>query len=244
MSLEKYLGTLIRNLPNVNDMEFKVAFGLHSNTFLQKLVAESTIKKGVRIKRDDFYKGILFMDYYLMLEGDKICDNLILVSKALRKVEKEQENEEEDDEGLSYFDLKAIMLEAGMYSQQMNVNYKNKFDEFKTVYEKSRKADMKNAKEADLYYEAVGKMISDVVSKKRKEFLLGAESRRDLEALVFTDCILEGFNLTDETVESMLYNKKFLDASLYSLDKLRKTVTLDQLKQYMTALAKAGVENE
>jgi len=119
--LEVHVGTLLKNLPEQHDIEFKVGFNLHSNTFFQKLVSKELIEKGVRIHTDDFYKGLVFLDYFCgVIENDyRVCDNLVKISKALRKAEKEKG----EDKNASYLKLGVVVEEATLCAKENSDDY-------------------------------------------------------------------------------------------------------------------------
>ena len=85
-----HLGTLIKNIKPLHDFEAEVGFNLHSLTFFKRLVPKEIMDKNVRVRPDAFYKGLIFLDYFCNIIADNydVCDNLIVISKSLRKLEK------------------------------------------------------------------------------------------------------------------------------------------------------------
>lgn len=220
-SLEKYLGNLMKNLPEVHNLEYNIGFSFHVNTFFQKLISREIIEKGVRIKADDFYKGIAFLDYYRLFEGEVICDKLIELSKLLRKKEKE----DGEDGEMSYLPIDLVIMNAGLYSKQQMSDYINKKSELKDSFKP-----IELTKKADIYYEAIGKMVSDLVSDERKDILYNSKSRNDLLAIIFSDSIIS--YLKDESskkeIINQLANGDYLDASISSLEALRNKTSLEE----------------
>ena len=82
------VGTLVKNLPELHDVEYKVVYNLHENTFFQKLISEKVLKD-VRVRPVDYFKALVFLTYFTgVIEEDyTVCENLVKISKALREEE-------------------------------------------------------------------------------------------------------------------------------------------------------------
>ncbi len=229
MNLEERIGTLIKNIPTMHETEYEVRFNLHENTFFKKLAPEEILGT-VRIKAVDYFKSIVFLSYFSrIIEGNyQICDNLVKISKAVRAEEKENGK----DSGASYLPITAVVLETGLYSQ--GKNYSREKTNIKNRYSSNLSTvDLSNpTRQGEPYYEAIGKMVCDMVSDERKDYFNSVSSRREIEALVFTDCTLNV--ITDAKCKSkannLLKKKDYFGASMAAFEGLRKEASLAALQ--------------
>lgn len=237
MDLAEQIGILLKNMPNLHDIEFKIGFSIHENTFLQKLVSSSNIDKGVRIKSGAFHKGLLFIDYFCtVLDNDfGVCDNLVTISKKFRDAERKKK----EDKGASYLDFGLVVLEVGLYSKEKGDSYyAGCKDEIKTRYMSEPAIDINSdsLRKIEPYYGAIGAMVVDLVSDERKPFLGDARNRLQLNALVFTDCVLGWLKDQNyvQQVKDELQKKEYLQASLTALKALTKEASIEEMKQFIS----------
>ena len=227
------VGTLVKNLPELHDLEYKVGFNLHENTYFQKLISKEVMEKGVRVTPRSYFKAIMFLTYFTsVIEGDyKVCDDLVTLSKTLRA----EEREAGKDGVASYLGLDVVVAEAGLCAKEKKIGS----DKVDVLVAKSRYDNQATPIDFDSgalrpiepYYEGIGQMVCDLVSEERRELLMHVNSRAELEALVFTDCVL-GL-LKDATyrakAEELLKKRDYLTASLIAIEGLRKEMTLSRM---------------
>lgn len=239
--LATHVGTLVKNMKELHNTEFKIGFGLHANTFFQKLVSLNIIQGQARIRSDGFYKGLLFLDYYCnIINNDcKVCENLVTISKKLNEVAKEKGI----DTSLRYLPLECVVVEAGLCSLEKGEDYyKNELDAIEQRYMGTdhKKEDMvvftpRPERKADPYYEAMGLMVADLVSDERRDTLKDVTNRHELQAVVFSDCalnIIKDQKYITKTNEQ-LKNKDYLKASMTALEGLMKESTLSLFDSYI-----------
>jgi hypothetical protein len=229
----EHLGKLIKNLAQLHDLEFKIHFGIHSNTFFQKLVNENLLgEKGVYIKPDVFYKGLLFLDYFCgIIEGDYYTsEKLVALSKAIR----DQERNKKLDKQLNYLGLELIVNIAGLVSQKREGDYYSVSNaEIRQRHEKEQAIDLdsESARKGEPYYDAMGKLVYDLAGAERQKHLNNVARRTDIHAVVFVDCVLE--YLRDDAcrkqADELLSRNDYLAASLKALEGLRKQVTREHV---------------
>ena len=229
MDLATRVGTLVKNLPELHDVEYKVGFNLHENTFFQRIVSKELLKKGVRVQPLDYFKALVFLDYFtgIIEDNHKVCDNLVAISKALRKDEKEAG----ENRGASYLNLSTVIAETGLYAKEKQDDLD--VDAVKSRYNSQPAVDFDSAKKPDPYYKAMGAMVSALV--QRKELLENIASRADLGAVVFTDAvlgILKDPNYQSKVNEA-LAKKDYLNASLIALEGLSKEVSLEDIGSFI-----------
>jgi hypothetical protein len=236
----EHLGAIVKNLMPLHDLEYKVVFNLHENTFFQKLVSKDVLER-VRVKSADYFKALIFLDYFTRVINNNysVCDNLENLSKALRDQERAK-NEDKGEKGISYLTLETVVFETGLFAKEKRLELgkvditKKEENEIKKRYLQEEKVDLNSpdSRKLDPFYEAIGEMVSSQLSNKIKPYLIGVESRADIGAMVFTDSVLE--ILHDSASKQEIYNKLSLkdysSASLSALKGLMKESSLSKIK--------------
>lgn len=239
----KHLGTIVKNLEPLHNLEYKVVFNIAENTFFQKLVSKEVLDK-VRIRPKDYLKSLLFLDYFSRVVANDyaVCDNLENISKAIRDKEREEEQKtgkDSGESGASYLSLETAVYETGLWAKerdltiakckkkQIGAPIKQRYNHDKVVDLKS-----KDLRELDLFYEGIGEMVVQQLSDKIKKYSLGVSGRADIGALIFTDSVLT--YLKDKTLANKilqdLENKKYYEASISALNSLAAEASLDNIK--------------
>jgi len=233
--LPVHVGTILKNSTELHDIEYEVSFSIYINTFFKRMISEELLgkEKGVRIYSEDFYKGLIFLDYFCgVIEGNyAVRDNLVTLSKKLRELEKEKKLDNE----LSYLRLEAVIGEAGLYAQDHEPDYYSNKATVKSIEERYTQkhipVDTSTAIRADPYYEALGLMVCDMISDANKPLVENVSSRVELQAFVCCDLIIN--YLQDKTATSRindaLSQKEYLKASLQSIEALAQYVDKDKL---------------
>lgn len=237
------IGTLIKNSPDLHNLEYEVGINLHTTTFFQKTVSKKVLDKGIRVKPVDYLKALVFLDYFTsVIEDDcRICDNIIEISKVLRKEPKDTDVKEDMSEDPSYLSLDTIVADAGLCAKEKGDDYYSIEPNIKNVRERyeslKETVDFKSGsiRKADLYYEAIGQMICDLVEEKTKPQLKEANSRIEVGAIVFTDSIMNILKDTNyrSKVNKMLEDKEYFEASLTALDGLSKEISIENMQDYI-----------
>ncbi len=224
-----HLGSMLKNMPELHDREYKVGLNLDENTFFQKLVSEELLVKGVRVEAANYFRGLLFLDYLTgVIEDDyEICDKLVKTSKKLRKAEKELDQQHRE---ASYMQLGAVIMAVGQLTKERDYDVqaiKQRYD--------AKKADVDLAREADPYYSALALRVYDLVDEKRAVLLEKVTSRTELQAVVFTDCALEMLETPEyrDGVNDSLHAKDYFTATIIALKGLNEEVTEEKLEKLL-----------
>lgn len=227
-----HLGVLAKNLPALHTIEYKVGFNLHDNTFLQKMIPKDLLEKGVRIIPEDYFRGLVFLSYFSeIMSGDyACCTNLVTLSKALRKHEKETGV----DGTASYLHLGAVVVETGLYAKEHLGTMP--LQDIVTRYEQKMGAvdfAAPTLRAIEPYYLGIGQMLYDLVPGEKQPLLSTIQARADVWALVFTECVLSTFPHAPykSAVEELEAKHDYLQASLASINGLQGDVTLDHLEK-------------
>jgi len=236
----KHIGLLVKNLAPMHDLEYKVTFNLHENTFFQKLIPKEILEK-IRVKPADYFKSLMFLDYFSrIIENDySVCDNLENMSKALREEEKER-GEDNGENGLSYLNMCTVVLEAGLWANEKQLDSGKKMsrgkelDEMKKRYAQEKRIDFNspNARKTEPFYEGIGEMVCDQIGGKMKPFLENISSRAELGALVFADSVLACLNDKNYSAKifGKLSNKDYFSASLDAFELLARESSISKIK--------------
>jgi hypothetical protein len=238
-NLVTHVGTLMKNLPELHDIEFKVGFNLNENTFFQKLIQKDLLEKGVRVKPVDYFRALGFLSYFTgVIEDDyNVCDNLVTISKKLREVEKKAGLDGE----YAYVKLGTVVMEAGLCAQERgNEHYSDPLtiEAIRSRFENQGPIvdfGSENLRKADPYYIAMGHKVYDTVSEERREFLEGVSSRGDLIALIFSDCIMGVLDDKNyiSNINQTLSGKNYFGASAAAMEGLRKEASLPKLESFI-----------
>jgi len=216
-SLEQRMGKLLKNMPDENKTDYMVAFNFNHNTFFHKLIGKNVLERDMYIEPDDFFKGLVFVDYLTnALSGEeKVVDNLSYIYTEIKKKKKDAK-----------LNLELILLETGLYVKEKDDFFKKEMNSIRKRYNNDSKVDFssKDLKPADPYYESMGHMVCDLVGDENKEELENVESRNELKALVFSDCIYNHLSEEDakKNIKEKIKKKDFLGASIAALEELTK----------------------
>ena len=241
------LGLFMRNIPNEHEKEYKFGTSITNNTFFQKLVPIRIIENKFEIKNDDYLRSLLFIDY-LVNVIDRGNDEIIRNYQTLNNYMKERNND-------FSLNLEAIVMEAGLYVKEKPEDFltdKKNVSEIKNLYDEKNtqiNPESDNLKPVDLYYEAIGRMVYDLLSDDNKELLYNVKGKSGLKALVFTDAILQYLKDDEEKskiksilrlknkkpktkIKEYLRNGEYFSASIYALYNLSRQVDLSWLRGY------------
>ena len=240
--LRSRIGTLVKNSPDLHNLEYQVGINLHTTTFFQKMVSKEVLEKGVRIKPVDYFKALVFLDYFTTVIEDnyKLCDNLLTLSKTLRKQETDKDVKDMGKDS-SYLRFNLVVADAGLCAKEKGIDYYSKEPHIKNVrkrYENLKyTVDFKSSslRKVDPYYEAIGQMVCDLVDEKAQIQLKNVTSRIEVGAVMFTGSIfgmLKDANYKSKVNEA-LRRKDYFEASLSALDSLSKEISLSQIEAYI-----------
>ncbi|VVB78015.1 Uncharacterised protein [uncultured archaeon] len=244
----EHIGTIVKNLSPLHDLEYKVVFSMHENTFFQKLVSTEVIDR-TRVKPIEYFKSLMFLEYFTKVvePGYTVCDNLETISKKLRESEREK-GEDKGEKGSSYLNLETVVFETGLFAKEALVKSgkkaltKKQESEIRKRYDLERPVDLSspNLRKLDPFYEAIGEMVASQLNDKSKPYLLGVKSRSDLGALVFSDSILGCIddNATCTRVYSALANNNYYEASLIALKSLIYESSISKIQSAIEKNAK------
>jgi len=236
----KHVGEIVKNLMPLHDLEYKVVFNLHENTFFQRLVSKDVLEK-VRAKPEEYFKALIFLDYFSrVIDNDcSVCDNLENLSKALRDQERAR-NEDKGEKGPSYLTLETVVFETGLFAKEKLVKSgrkdiaKKEESEIKKRYLQEKPVDLSSpdSRKLDPFYEAIGEMVSSQVSDKLQPYLNSVKSRADIGAIVFADSVLSVLQdkVSIQEVQNKLAMNDCYSASISALKALMKESSIPKIQ--------------
>jgi len=230
--LASRLGVLAKNLPNQNELEQVIGMNIHSNTFFQKMLSTDVRKRGCKMHSNDYYKGMVFLDYLAttLLDDINVFNNLDELSNIAQK---EIQN--------PYLTIDMVVIETGLYAKEKPVNYfeKKNIIEMKKRYDKENATvDLESAglRPAEPYYDSIGLMIADLVDPKHHDYLANVSGRNELKAVIFTSSALP--YIKDEEAKKNIYaslgENDYFGASLIAIDSLRHDTSLSDIQDQFT----------
>lgn len=233
--INQHIGVIIKNSSELNELEFKLGYNLSENTYIKKMVSNEVMDKGVRVQPIDYFKALACLTYLCELKQDySVCDNLVFLSKKIR----ETETEEVTDNRGSYLPLEVIVLEIGMKEKEEGTNYADPkiLRTLKKTYESKKDACKIGTRQIDPYYESIGQMVNDMLSKENKKYSLKITNRTDLSALIFTDAILNTINdaANKLRIKKKLDTNDFFSASILSLKYIAEEASFKRFEDALT----------
>jgi hypothetical protein len=233
VSPQEKIGFCLNSLPNESNKKYAINFDPVETTYLDKLISEQTLNKRIIVDKKDFFKTIVFLDYFVNILSNEtgLLDELYTLAKDL-----ERKHEDLDP------DLGLIVRYAGMYyvSQQrknwVTDNSETTGSERFRTKNKKVGSDYQTQLNISPVYEAVGSMVYDLVNNPvLKQEVPKLQTLYDLKAAIFIDSVLDQIQ-TDEIKEKIV--KKVQDGSYYkashiAMISLSKEVSDDGIKQYI-----------
>lgn len=240
----KNIGTLLKNLPQKHAREYTQGLTLDENTMLQKLVSEEILTAkikmqhsdgktrphtGIRVESKDYLKASIFVDYYstVLDETISVCEGLITLAIKVRELSQAK------DRTILDLNLETVVIETGLVAQQRSSespesgqlgNITQRYDQSNTFVAENP------SRKIEPYYQAIGLRIVEMVSPERRCYLDDVNSRSDLGAVIFTECVL-GVLQDQETIDliekGLAENK--LKASVSALYALRNEASVERL---------------
>jgi hypothetical protein len=234
---EVRIGYLLQNMENESSKQFRINFDPVENLFLNKLVNEDVFEHRVNLKAQDFFKGIVFLDYLstIILDDFDVIDEVDQIARELEHRDKYLD----PDLGLvakigamHYLSQAGRRLIRQRGTEAALERYQSKNKNYEPEYVILRKISPA--------YEALGAMVHGLVQTPEiQEQLPYMTYLYDIKAALFTDTVL--CILTEEpqkqAVLSAVSKGKYYEASILAITSLSKEVTVDTLDGYISSFA-------
>ncbi len=183
---EQRLGYTLQQLPNNSSRDLPLGFDPIQALYIDKLVSEESLKKPVKLKREDFFKGILVLDY----ASNVFFGEFGIFTKIL-KIQREIERNNPDDD----LDIRGLIENLGIYYLTQYQFYGRDADEQSRARygELNLAADTAQAGlvEVSPLYEGLGKMVLESINNEQiRNHLPSLDKRYDIKAAIFVDAMI------------------------------------------------------
>jgi len=239
-SASDMIGWLLKGSRNLSDKEFSMNFDPLETVFLQKLVSSNTMNKRVVLRMEDYFKGIVFMDYFsnIVLGDENFIDEMYDISKRL-----EQINSLIDPDIETVVKYSAIHHLTSM-GRSMILRSRSERDAgidryARTNYQSDNLHQYVGVRELDSFYSSLGQKVFGLFSNHSvKEQLSGVQGVNDLRALLFIDSALqyiEDTKLKDDVL-TRARSGDYYTASVKAITSLSKEATTKSVEDYISSL--------
>jgi hypothetical protein len=182
-----HLALVLRDLPPLHRSEKRVTFDPVQMTFLQKLVRESALQGGVTLRKDDFFKGLVFADTFMELLAARatLWDDVRVIVDELEKIHPYLD-----------VDLGLLVRYSGIYlAKELRGEALFKPASIAQIQKRHERANARaehtSPAPPDLFDRAVARFAEDMLAHARIRNVMGRlDARADLRAAFLADAIL------------------------------------------------------
>jgi hypothetical protein len=184
------VGFFLREAAPLFTAEKPISFDPVQTTFLQKLIRESVLQEGVTIQKEDFFKGILFVDYFTEVVAGRqtLLEDVRVLVEELEKMDRFLD-----------VNLELLVRYTGLFVQKdlkgEQLFRPSSLTQLGKRHEKTnRRVDWAVYSESgvDLFHGAAGRMVCDLVKRDEVRAYLGSfeGGSNDLKAALVVDSVL------------------------------------------------------
>lgn len=193
------VGAFLREVPPLFRTEKPVSFDPVQTAFLQRLVRESALGPGVAIAKEDYFKGIVYLDYFAEVVAGRgtLLEDMRILAEELEKLHEYLDPTLEmvvHYSGLYVTrELKGEKLFAPSSLAQIAARHQrgNQRAAGQAVTDGTMSACGDSPEAPDRFYLALGRLVCDLFTESRIVARLGRVlGRNDLRAAIAADCIL------------------------------------------------------
>jgi hypothetical protein len=182
------IGAFLRDLPPLFTGEKPVSFDPVQTTFLQKLVRESTLKGAITVAKEDFFRAILYLDWFAEIVAARpaILTDIAVVVEELERMEEYLDP-----------DLTLVVRYSGVYAVKdlrgVELVGRASLEQLARRHERANtRPAARGPAEVDLFHLAVGRFVAEMCAHPElAPALARCEGRADLRALVAMGCLLD-----------------------------------------------------
>ena len=182
-----HLASVLRDLPPIHRAEKRVTFDPVQMTFIQKLVREGALQGGVTLRKEDYFKGLVFADTFMELLAARatLWDDVRVIIGELEKIHPYLD-----------VDLGLLVRYAGIYlAKELRGEALFKPASLAQILKRHERANTRPEERAravpDLFDRAVARFADGMLSHAKIRDLVGRlDGRADLRAAFLADAIL------------------------------------------------------
>ncbi len=233
---EQKVGYLLQNMEPESSKEYAINFDPVETLFLDNLVSEHTLNKRIIMDSEDFFRGIVFLDYLsnIVLNSTRIIDDLYEIAKDLER----RDQDLDPDLGLVvrysgmyylYQSGREMARQRRLHGSRERYNQKNKAYEPEYVI----------LRKISPVYESLGSMVcslpkEDAIKEKLPDMLY----LYDIKASIFIDSIVKVMEEQGEKDKIMeRFNRgEIYEASIDAISALSKEITSGTFDNYVNSM--------
>jgi hypothetical protein len=236
----KKIAVMLKSSPEKHQRYNVIGFDPVQTQFLRKLVAEPILEKRIRTIRKDYFKTVMYLDFFLefIINDPNMLDKIKAKTNEIEKIH-------------PFLDPD-LELCARYCCIEFIENYKPLAanDSRRNQFNRNFAADLKyhSLKSIDPIYEAAGKIfIEQIANNNMIEKIEKASRINDLLAINFCDTNISLYQKQnqangkkkddfEEQVIKMIDSKDFLKAGHYSMEAVAKKLSRQTLSDYISTM--------
>ncbi|MBT3223167.1 MAG: hypothetical protein HN348_29180 [Proteobacteria bacterium] len=230
--LAERIGCFIGEIEPLFTDEKPISFDPVQMTVLQKLVRPRALGAQLSIRKEEFFKGVLYLDYFAEVIAGRptVLEDVGVIVEELESL----------DEYLDP-DLELLVRYSGLFiTKDLNGDRFFRQASLRQVKKRHERTDQKwvfkDGDAPDLFYLAAGRLVDDMVSTEAgREALNAFESRNDLRAGLLCDAILATLPASEVSEEALavLATAQFPEAAMVLLQCLVESCRTWSMKRYV-----------
>jgi hypothetical protein len=233
---EVKVGYLLQNMPSESSKQYAINFDPVENLFLDKLVNQEVVDKRIIMTAKDFFRGIVFLDYFctIICNDTVVLDELLSVSKVLERKDPDLDP-----------DLPLVVKYAGIFHHTNNARSLRADNQDRNSVQRYRRKNKKYepeyvvARKISPIYEALGAKVCELAKNETiKQQLPEILSLYDLKAALFVDAVVENISNEQSKTEILakVQEKDYYKASFFAMKKLEEEVAGKTVNFYIDEL--------
>jgi len=228
---ETRLGYVLQHLEPESQKDYAMNFDPVQNIFLDKLVSQTVLEKRIIIDGNDFFKGIIFLDYFtsVVCNDYGILDELYDIAKQLEQMDQFLDpdlNLIARYAGMHYLYHEGRKLTATTRGPRTRFNRRNKTVE----------VSYPNLKKVSPTYEAAARIALDLVDNEAIQHRLANLTHlSEIKAAIFTDALV-GCLSNQNAIAGIMHKVaegEYFQASMLAIDSMSHGVSRTSIQEYI-----------
>ena len=225
---ETKIGYLLQNMEPESTKEYSINFDPIQVLYLEKLVSQNVVEKRLIMESRDFFKGIVFVDYYTNIIANN-CEVIDELYQLAQELERRDANLDPD--------LNMVIHHIGMHEFTRTVKNKGPIRGARQRYQRKNKHVAPHyvmLKKISPVYEALGAMVLEQIQNETiKGKLPDMEYLYDIKAAIFIDTVCNFLDDPDkEELIAKIAEGDYYDASLLAMVLTCKKAAEASLQEY------------
>ncbi len=230
---EQAVGYMLMRSPNESNRDYRYNFDPLENLYMKKLVSERVLENRIIMDADDYFKGIVFLDYYAnVIRGStSFLSDMYEIAQQLEGLR--QDLDPDLKLIVTYTSISYIsQFQMPMRSQNTTSSAIRRHESLNTIISDP----YISLREIDPTYSSLASMVCSQFQDERiKGMIPNATGAYDLKALMFTDALLPYIE-SKELVYHRLEINEYAKAAMRALALAAKELSYDTMNEYIERL--------